>query len=155
MPRKALNLGKRLLLSHGARTAHTRPDRLLRQPTMTEQQLSELRRLEQRIFDCGIDGGLSTSDAIDRLRDKEKELGVYDENVNAPRWLTYRRCEICSEPATCATRDVYRESYLGDYSVSYSPCGGPSFYCQEHDREPEIYDIHSIFTTRPDRLLER
>ena len=57
---------------------------------MAPEQLAELQKLERRIFECGVDGGESTSEAIDDLVRREKELGVYDLNATCPRWNATR-----------------------------------------------------------------
>jgi len=54
---------------------------------LSEHQLSTLQKLEEDIFECGVDGGMSTSDAIDKLHEMEKEYGVYDPNAKTPRWV--------------------------------------------------------------------
>lgn len=53
---------------------------------MNDHQLLTLRKLERAIFEAGIDGGEATSEAIDRLHEKEREYGVFDENAETPRW---------------------------------------------------------------------
>lgn len=56
--------------------------------TLTTEQLAQLQRLEQAIYDAGIDGGMFASEAIQDLHDEEKRLGVYDpHNTKHPRWV--------------------------------------------------------------------
>ncbi len=50
------------------------------------KNLSELKALEFAIYDAGVDGGETTSSAIEDLRDKEKELGVFNPEIPGPRW---------------------------------------------------------------------
>lgn len=54
---------------------------------LSEDQLSTLRKLEEEIFECGVDGGMSTSEAIESLHEMEREYGVYDPNAKTPRWV--------------------------------------------------------------------
>jgi len=53
---------------------------------LLESQLAELKRLEEHIFEGGVDGDMSTSESIECLHEKEKQFGVYDPSVPPPRW---------------------------------------------------------------------
>lgn len=48
-----------------------------------------LRVLEDRVLYCGVDGGESTGEAIDKLEEAEKELGVFRDGAGGPRWRDY------------------------------------------------------------------
>lgn len=54
--------------------------------TLTTAQLDELRALENAIYEEGVDGGIPTALAIDKLHQRENELGVFDVNAKPPRW---------------------------------------------------------------------
>ena len=54
---------------------------------LSSVDLKNLQQLEEKIYGYGLDGGILTSDAIDALRAKEKDLDVYDENATSPRWV--------------------------------------------------------------------
>lgn len=54
---------------------------------LTTEQRQKLYDLEQAVYDAGVDGGMTTSDAIAALYDEEKRLGVHDpRNTQTPRW---------------------------------------------------------------------
>lgn len=50
------------------------------------KNLFELKSLELAIYDAGIDGGETTSSAIEALHNREKALGVFNPSIPGPRW---------------------------------------------------------------------
>lgn len=57
----------------------------LMNPT-NESSLSTLKRLELAVYDAGIDGGMTTSEAIDELRAFEDRINVRNSEAKTPRW---------------------------------------------------------------------
>jgi len=53
---------------------------------LTKKQLDILIKAEDEIYDCGIDGGESTSEAIYKLHRLEKEFSVFNLDDPSPRW---------------------------------------------------------------------
>lgn len=58
-------------------------------PTLTLAQWYRLHTLENEIFRCGVDGGEFTSAAIGALHEAERHFGVYDADLEGPRWRDF------------------------------------------------------------------
>lgn len=54
---------------------------------INSSKLRELAELEMEIYRCGVDGGMLTSEAVERLEYRERQLGVYDSSAGNPRWV--------------------------------------------------------------------
>jgi hypothetical protein len=54
---------------------------------LTDKQRKILAAAERRVLECGNDGGLATSDAIEILHELEKSYGVHNPAAPTPRWV--------------------------------------------------------------------
>jgi hypothetical protein len=90
---------------------------------LSGNQKEILRSLENKIYECGVDGGMLTSEAIHNLKNKEIEFGVYDSTVQTPRWQQEDELLFLTDHKLTPSEveDAFAKLGLKKKSVQYIP----------------------------------